>query len=80
MNVRNIIRNIILSPRRFFLENLGVKQTIFKNTFWLAVAEGVTKFLKLILIIYVARVLGATEYGKFTFALFLSLCLVFFLI
>ncbi|PIX88077.1 MAG: hypothetical protein COZ30_01950, partial [Candidatus Nealsonbacteria bacterium CG_4_10_14_3_um_filter_36_16] len=69
MDFRNVIRNIYLNPRNFFLENLGVRQTIFKNTFWLAVAEGVSRFLKLILIIYVARILGATDYGKFNFAL-----------
>jgi len=55
--------------KSFFLDNKTLKQTIFKNTFWLSVAEGVTRFLKLILIIYVARILGATEYGKFNFAL-----------
>ena len=69
MNVKSTIRNIVSNPGNFFLKNLGVKQTIAKNTFWLAVAEGITRFLKLFLIIYVARILGATEYGKFTFAL-----------
>lgn len=55
--------------RKLLFNNIGVRQTIFKNTFWLALAEGVSRFLKLILIIYVARILGATEYGKFNFAL-----------
>lgn len=64
--------------KTLFFENIGVKQTILKNTFWLAVASGVSKFLKLILFIYVARILGATEYGKFTFALaFVTLFVVF---
>jgi O-antigen/teichoic acid export membrane protein len=64
--------------KSLFFDNITLKQTIFKNTVWLVVAEGVTKFLKLILIIYVARILGATEYGKFTFALaFLSLFAIF---
>jgi len=64
--------------KSFLLDNKTVKQTIFKNTFWLTVAEGISQFLKLILIIYVARILGATEYGKFTFALsFLSLFAIF---
>jgi O-antigen/teichoic acid export membrane protein len=64
--------------KSFLLDNKTIKQTIFKNTFWLAVAEGITQFLKLILMIYVARILGATEYGKFTFALaFISLFSVF---
>ena len=59
-------------------DNKTVKQTIVKNTFWLATAEGISKFSKLILIIYFARILGATEYGKFTFALaFVSLFVVF---
>lgn len=78
MEIRNVIRNIYLNPRTFFLENLGVRQTIFKNTFWLAVAEAVSRLLKLILIIYVARILGATEYGKFNFALaFVALFTIF---
>ena len=69
MNLKNTISGIFSNPADFFLKNLGVKQTIAKNTFWLAIAEGIGRFLKLILIIYVARILGATEYGKFTFAL-----------
>jgi len=49
--------------------NITTKQTIVKNTFWMGLYHGVSRFLKLIFIIYVARTLGATEYGKFTFAL-----------
>ena len=55
--------------KSLLFDNQTVKQTIFKNTFWLAVAEGIEKLLKLLLIIFVARILGAAEYGKFTFAL-----------
>jgi len=78
MDIKNTIRNIISNPQDFFFKNSGVKQTIAKNTFWLAIAEGVTRFLKLFLIIYIARILGATEYGKFTFALaFVSLFAIF---
>ena len=78
MDIKNVAKNILTNPKAFFLENIGLKQIIAKNTFWLAVAEGVSRFLKLILIIYVARILGATEYGKFTFALaFVSLFVIF---
>jgi len=78
MNIKNTIKNVISNPAGFLLHNLGAKQTIVKNTFWLGVAEGITRFLKLFLIIYVARILGATEYGKFTFALaFVSLFAIF---
>lgn len=64
-----IIKEIISNPPKFFFENFGLKQTILKNTFWLTLAEIITRFLKFILIIYVARIFGATEYGKFNFAL-----------
>ena len=73
MNVRNFT-NI----KAFFLDNKTVKQTIFKNTFWLTIGTVISRILKLILLIYVARILGVTEYGKFTFALsFVSLFIVF---
>ncbi len=78
MDIKNVIKNVISNPRVFFLQNIGLKQTVAKNTFWLAVAEGITRFLKLFLIIFIARILGATEYGKFTFALaFVSLFAIF---
>jgi len=73
MNIRNF-SNI----KSLLFENKTIKQTILKNTFWLTIAEGTTRLLKLILIIYVARILGATQYGIFTFALaFVSLFVVF---
>ena len=58
-----------MNIKKFLFENIGIKQTIFKNTFWLTIAEVITQLLKIFLIIYVARVLGAEEYGKFSFAL-----------
>ncbi|RKX94234.1 MAG: hypothetical protein DRP84_07325 [Spirochaetes bacterium] len=64
MNSKSIIRF-----RKLFFSNLGVKQTIIKNTFWLTIGDAGSRFLKLVLLIYVARILGATEYGKFNFAL-----------
>ncbi|MCD6177962.1 oligosaccharide flippase family protein [bacterium] len=64
MNLKDIIRF-----RKLFFNNLGVKQTIIKNTFWLTIGDVGSRLLKLILLIYVARILGATEYGKFSFAL-----------
>lgn len=64
--------------KSILFDNRTTKQTVLKNTFWVALADGISKISKLILIIYVARILGATEYGKFTFALaFVSLFVVF---
>ena len=73
-----MISETLLNIKSIFFHNKTVKQTVFKNTFWLGVGLGVSKLLKMVLIIYVARILGATEYGKFTFALaFVSVFIIF---
>lgn len=64
--------------KKFLFENAGIKQTIIKNTFWLTLAETISRFLRLILIIYAARILGAGDYGELTFALsFVSFFVIF---
>ncbi|MFH1036855.1 MAG: oligosaccharide flippase family protein [Patescibacteria group bacterium] len=55
--------------KTFFGSNKTAKQTIFKNTFWLALSSGISKLLSFFLFIYVARILGPTQYGELTFAL-----------
>jgi len=55
--------------KSLFFQNLGIKQTIFKNVFWLAIGEGVSRLAMFLLIIYVVRILGPTEFGRFAFAL-----------
>lgn len=68
----------MLDIKRYFFKNIGVKQTILKNTFWLILAEVATGLLRLVLLIYVARVLGVTEYGRFSFAFsFVSILVIF---
>jgi len=65
--------------KSLFFKNTGIKQTIFKNVFWLVGAEGVNKLLKIVLIIYIARILGAVNYGMFAFSLaFVTLFIAFF--
>lgn len=54
--------------KSLFLDNLTAKQTIFKNTFWLMLAEGICKVLMFFLAIFIARYLGVENYGKFSFA------------
>lgn len=67
-----------LNVRKFLFENTGIRQTILKNTFWLSSAEVFTGFLRLLLLIYAARILGVTEYGKFTFVFsFVSVLVIF---
>lgn len=69
MQIKAHIQDVIFHPQKFFLRNIGIRQTIAKNTFWLGFSELISKILKFFLIVFVARILGATEYGKFTFAL-----------
>jgi O-antigen/teichoic acid export membrane protein len=61
-----------------FLKNIGIRQTIVKNTIWLSVAEFIGKFLNIALLVYAARILGATDYGRFAFAMsFVSILAIF---
>ncbi len=57
----------------FILEFLFGKdresKVIAKNTFWLSLSEVFSGLLKILLIIFSARVLGALEYGKFALAM-----------
>lgn len=55
--------------KSFLLDHKSAKQIIAKNTFWLAAAEVLTRALKFFLVVFAARILGATDYGKFSFAL-----------
>jgi len=56
----------------FFLENTSLRQTVFKNTFWLSVSQIISRLIRAGIIIYAARVLGALEYGAFSYALSLA--------
>jgi O-antigen/teichoic acid export membrane protein len=69
MDFKRYFKNIILDPRAVFLQNKGLKQTILKNTFWLTLSEGINMVLKFFLFVYIARILGAGEYGKLAFGL-----------
>jgi O-antigen/teichoic acid export membrane protein len=51
------------------LENRSLRQALLKNSFWIGISEVFNKSIRAVLLIYLARVLGASEYGKFSFAL-----------
>ena len=70
--------NIATDFRTIFFENNSLKQTLFKNTFWIAGSSFLSKFLRAFLVIYIARILGPTDYGRFAFALaFVSIFVTF---
>lgn len=52
---------------------MGTARRIFKNMFFLGAAEIISKILQFVLMIYAARLLGKSSFGKFSFALSLSL-------
>ena len=58
--------------KSFLLENKNARQTVAKNTFWLFFGQIFSKLIKVVIIIYAARVIGATEYGAFSYALSLA--------
>lgn len=53
----------------YLFVNTSLKQTIVKNTFWVTISTMLVKLARAGLIIYVARILGAADYGIFTYAL-----------
>lgn len=58
--------------RNFFLSNTSPSQTVLKNTTWLFTGEVVGRVIRFILVVYSARILGAGEYGIFSYALSLA--------
>lgn len=64
--------------KRFLFTNTSPRQTVAKNTFWLFLSEGMSRLLKMALVIYAARVLGASGWGAFSYALSLGSLLMIF--
>lgn len=64
--------------KNFFLKNTSNKQTVIKNTFWLFMAEASGRLLKMGLIIYAARKLGADGWGIFAYAISVASLLMLF--
>lgn len=61
----------------FLFQNISPRQTVIKNTFWLAFGQIITRLFKLFLVVVVARILGPAEWG--TFQYLLSLVSFFFI-
>ncbi len=64
--------------RNFFFENSNTRQTIIKNTFWLFLGEASGRLLKMLLIVYAARKLGAEGWGIFSYAISIASLLMIF--
>ncbi|MFH1246383.1 MAG: flippase [Candidatus Liptonbacteria bacterium] len=64
--------------KNFLFHNTSTRQTVAKNTFWLSVAHVGGRALRAIIIIYAARVLGASEWGAYNYAITLVAFLTLF--
>ncbi|GIW65055.1 MAG: polysaccharide biosynthesis protein [Candidatus Parcubacteria bacterium] len=53
--------------KSFLFNNLSPRQTIIKNAFWLYLSEVISKGLRLIIFLLVARNLGPTKFGIFEY-------------
>ncbi len=62
----------------FFGERSSVKGKVFKNFAWLLTSNFASRFIRALIIIYAARVLGAEGYGVFSYVLGLAGFFTFF--
>lgn len=69
---------MIRKIKAFLFTNQTNRQTIAKNTFWLGVSNIGGRLIKAIIIVYAARVLGAAEWGVFSYAVTLTAFLTVF--
>lgn len=58
--------------KELLFSNTNTKQTVVKNIFWLTAGQIGSRLIRAAVIIYAARVLGAGEYGLFSYALGLA--------
>lgn len=55
--------------KHFLLKNSTTRQTVAKNTFWLFVSNVGGRLIRAAAIVYAARVLGASNWGVFSYAI-----------
>lgn len=58
--------------KKFFFSNVNTSQIVVKNAFWMMMGEVVMRLLKMALIVYAARKLGANGWGIFSYAISIS--------
>jgi O-antigen/teichoic acid export membrane protein len=58
--------------RDFLLINSSTGQTIAKNTFWLFFGQIISRLIRVVIVIYGARILGVADWGAFSYALALA--------
>jgi O-antigen/teichoic acid export membrane protein len=63
---------LILKIKNFLFKNGSIRQTIAKNTFWMAAGQIGSRLFRALIVIYSARILGAADYGVFSYVVGLA--------
>lgn len=63
---------MIRKAHSFLFKNTGLRQTVFKNAFWLFSGQTGGRAIRAIIVIYAARVLGTAGFGVASYALSLT--------
>ncbi|HMB17662.1 MAG TPA: flippase [Candidatus Paceibacterota bacterium] len=63
---------IISKIKNFLFNNHSVRQTVAKNTFWMAAGQIGSRLFRALIVIYAARILGAASYGVFSYVVGLA--------
>lgn len=58
-----------ISLTRFFFTNRNTKQILIKNTFWILLAELISKLTMFVITVWIARYLGVENYGLYVFVI-----------
>src|SRR3989338_246964 len=70
MNIKKFCNTKMVNRlKAFFLHNSSTKQTIVKNFFWLSSSQVGSRLIRAAILIYAIRILGASEYGIFSYVL-----------
>ncbi|MBI3589563.1 MAG: flippase [Candidatus Liptonbacteria bacterium] len=69
---------MIKKVKDFLLVNRTTRQTVAKNTFWLTVSNLGGRLIKAGIIIYSARILGAAEWGLFSYVVSFAVLITIF--
>ena len=67
-----------MKVKSFLLENRTTRQTVAKNSVWMALGQIGGRLLRAVIIVYAARVLGAAGWGTFSYAVSLAALLTIF--
>lgn len=62
----------------FLFRNQTPRQTVLKNTIWLTISQAAGRIIRAVVVIYAARLLGASSWGAFSYALSLAAFLTIF--